>query len=119
MQRPKRWTIADTSPFAEELGARLKISTLVSQILLNRGLLELQDCQDFLKPSLKCLHDPALLANLPAASERIAKSIRDRERIVVYGDYDVDGITATSILWHAIRTLGGVVEYYIPHRLEE
>ncbi|HSV16191.1 MAG TPA: single-stranded-DNA-specific exonuclease RecJ [Tepidisphaeraceae bacterium] len=119
MQRPKRWTIAETNPLAEELAARLKISTLVSQILLNRGMIEIQDCQDFLKPSLKCLHDPALLANLPAASQRIAKSIRDREKIVVYGDYDVDGITATSILWHAIRTLGGIVEYYIPHRLEE
>lgn len=119
MQRPKRWMIADAQPQAEELAAGLKVSPLVSRILLNRGFSEARDCRDFLYPSLKQLHDPALLAGLPRAAERIAKAIRDKEKIVVYGDYDVDGITATSILWHAIRVSGGVVEYYIPHRLEE
>ncbi len=119
MQRPKHWTIAEAHPMAEELAGRLKISTLVSQILLNRGVIGFQDCQDFLRPNLKCLHDPALMANLTVASERIAKAIRDKEKIVVYGDYDVDGITATAILWHAIKVLGGVVDYYIPHRIEE
>src|SRR5205814_6430015 len=58
-------------------------------------------------------------ANLPRGAERIAKAIRDREKIVIYGDYDVDGITATAILWHAIHLLGGSCEYYIPHRIEE
>src|SRR5205814_8603354 len=53
------------------------------------------------------------------AAERIAKAIRDAEKIVVYGDYDVDGITATSILWHAITLSGGNVEFYIPHRIDE
>jgi single-stranded-DNA-specific exonuclease len=111
--------IAEAQPQAEELAAKLKVSPLVSRILLNRGFSEMQDCRDFLHPSLKQLHDPALLAGLSRAAERIAKAIRDKEKIVVYGDYDVDGITATSILWHAVRVLGGVVEYYIPHRLEE
>ena len=59
------------------------------------------------------------MAGLPRAAERIARAIRDRERIVIYGDYDVDGITATAILWHAITRLGGDVHYYIPHRIEE
>jgi single-stranded-DNA-specific exonuclease len=119
MQRPKRWMIAETNPLAEELAGRLKVSPLVSQILLNRGVSDAQACQDFLRPSLKCLHDPGLLPGLAGAAERIAKAIRDQEKIVVYGDYDVDGITATSILWHAIRVLGGSIQYYIPHRLEE
>jgi single-stranded-DNA-specific exonuclease len=119
MQRTKRWMIAEPNPLADELASRLRVSPLVSQILLNRGVSETQDCQDFLRPSLKCLHDPALLPGLNIASARIAKAIRDNEKIVVYGDYDVDGITATSILWHAIRVLGGQVQYYIPHRLEE
>jgi single-stranded-DNA-specific exonuclease len=119
MQRPKRWNIAEPHPQADELAARLKVSPLVSQILLNRGYSQPQECQDFLRPSLKCLHDPLSLTGVPAASERIARAIRDQQKIVIYGDYDVDGITATSILWHAIRVLGGVVEYYIPHRLEE
>jgi single-stranded-DNA-specific exonuclease len=119
MQRPKRWLIAETNPLAEELAATLKVSPLVCQILLNRGVNDPAACQDFLRPNLKCLHDPALLPGMTHAAERIARAIKDHEKIVVYGDYDVDGITATSILWHAIRVLGGVVQYYIPHRLEE
>ncbi len=119
MHKPRRWTIADADPLADELAARLKVSPLISQILLNRGVREPQDCKDFLRPTLKQLHEPSLLSGLDRASERIAKAIRDKEKIVIYGDYDVDGITATSILWHAIGQLGGNAEYYIPHRLEE
>lgn len=119
MYRPKRWNIAPPQPAAQELAGRLKISPLIAQILLNRGLSEPEDCRGFLSPSLKCLHDPSSLANLGLAAGRIAKAIRDGEKIVIYGDYDVDGITATAILWHAIRLLEGQVEFYIPHRIEE
>ena len=80
---------------------------------------KLQDCQDFLRPSLKCLHDPATIPGLTHAAERVAKAIAERQKIVIYGDYDVDGITATAILWHAIRQLGGIVDSYIPHRIDE
>jgi single-stranded-DNA-specific exonuclease len=119
MQRAKRWNIAPLDPDAGELAGRLKTSPLIAQILLNRGVRDPDACRDFLTPSLKLLHDPALIWNLTAASERIAQAIRDKQRIAIYGDYDVDGITATSILWHAIRCLGGTAEFYIPHRIEE
>jgi single-stranded-DNA-specific exonuclease len=119
MERPRRWNTAEADARAEELAGRLRISPLIAQILLNRGLAEPEQCRDFLQPSLKCLHDPAGIPNLPRAAERIAQAIRDRQKIVIYGDYDVDGIAATSILWHAIRLLGGEVDFYIPHRLEE
>src|ERR687890_205638 len=62
---------------------------------------------------------PALLPGLTAAADRVARAVRDQEKIVIYGDYDVDGITATAILWHAIKILGGRAEFYIPHRIEE
>jgi single-stranded-DNA-specific exonuclease len=104
---------------AKQLADRLNVSPLVAQILLNRGLSDVESCQGFLRPSLKSLHDPNQLANLQTAAGRIARAIRDGQSIVIYGDYDVDGITATSILWHAIRTLGGKASYYIPHRTEE
>src|SRR5207237_9279856 len=91
----------------------------LAQCLLNRGISDPDECGSFLRPSLKCLHDPSLIPNLTTASHRVAKAVRDKERIVVYGDYDVDGITATAILWHAITLLGGDVDYYIPKRLEE
>jgi single-stranded-DNA-specific exonuclease len=119
MHRPKRWNLAPADPAAEELSSRLKVSTLVAQILLNRGVAGPQDCQDFLRPNLKCLHDPYAIPGLQKAAERIARAIRDQQKIVIYGDYDVDGITATSILWHAIRVLGGAAEFYIPHRIDE
>ena len=119
MHRPKRWNLAPPDVSAQEVAGRLKTSELVAQILLNRGVRELADCQNFLRPSLKCLHDPFLIPGLRKASDRIAQAIRDKQKIVIYGDYDVDGITATSILWHAIRVLGGAPEFYIPHRIEE
>jgi len=119
VHRPKRWNLAPSEPAAAELAGRLKVSPLVAQVLLNRGVREPADCQDFLRPSFKCLHDPYLIPGLEKASERIARAVRERQRIVIYGDYDVDGITATAILWHAIRVLGGTCEFYIPHRIDE
>lgn len=95
------------------------MSRLVAEILLTRGLTQAQDCESFLRPSLKYLHEPSLIPGLSRAAERIAKAVRDGERIVIYGDYDVDGITATAILWHAIRVLGGSADFYIPHRIDE
>jgi single-stranded-DNA-specific exonuclease len=119
MHYTKRWNLAPSDPAAKELADRLKTSSLVAQILLNRGMGEPKECRDFLRPNLKCLHDPFLIPGLRKAGERIAQAIRDKEKIVIYGDYDVDGITATAILWHAIRVLGGAAEFYIPHRIEE
>ena len=120
MYRPRRWNLAQGDPAAAaDLASRLRTSPLIAQILLNRGLREPEECHTFLRPTLKCLHDPSLIPGLNKAAERVARAIRDREKIVVYGDYDVDGITATAILWHAMRVLGGQVEFYIPHRIDE
>ncbi len=119
MHRPRRWNLAPAHADAAELASKLRVSPLVAQILLSRGYAEADACRDFLSPTLKCLHPPALIPNLTRAAERIAKAVRDREKIVIYGDYDVDGITATAILWHAIKVLGGEADYYIPHRIDE
>jgi single-stranded-DNA-specific exonuclease len=119
MHRPKRWIIAAPSDRATDLAAQLRCSPIIAQVLLNRGLEQPDDCRQFLSPSLKCLHDPNLIPNLPKAAQRIARAIKAGEKIVIYGDYDVDGITATAILWHAIKLLGGQAEYYIPHRIDE
>jgi single-stranded-DNA-specific exonuclease len=119
MYRPKRWKIDPPNSGAADLASRLKISPIVAQMLLNRGISDFENAQAFLRPSLLALADPNLLPGLTDAAQRIAGAIRDREKIVIYGDYDVDGITATSILWHAITLLGGLVETYIPHRIDE
>ncbi len=119
MPRPKHWTIAEPNPLAGDLATKLKSSPLLAQILLNRGISEPMDCATFLRPSLKNLHEPFAIGNLRYAAERIARAIRDKEKVVIYGDYDVDGITSTSILWHAITLFGGLVDFYVPHRVEE
>jgi single-stranded-DNA-specific exonuclease len=119
MPLSKHWNIAQTQEGAAELAARLKISSIVAQVLLNRGISLEEDARAFLRPSLMTLANPALIPGLNAASQRIAQAIRDKQKIVIYGDYDVDGITATAILWHAITLLGGRVQSYIPHRIEE
>src|SRR5437764_9606878 len=119
MEHRTRWTVAAQQPAAAELASRLRVSAVIAQVLLNRGISEDEECRRFLQPSLKCLHDPGSLPNLNKAAARVAAAIRGKQKIVIYGDYDVDGITATAILWHAIKILGGNVDFYIPHRIDE
>jgi single-stranded-DNA-specific exonuclease len=119
MQQTRTWRISDPHPQADELAGRLRSSPLLAQLLLNRGLNDLESCNDFLLPRLNSLHKPETLCDVPRAAERIARAIREKQRIVIYGDYDVDGITASAIMFHAIRVLGGSTECYVPHRIDE
>src|SRR4030095_4237402 len=107
MRLTKRWIMRGASEAAGALATSLKTSPIISQILINRGLTDSAACSRFLAPGWSELHQPASLANLSKAAERIVAAIRNQECIVIYGDYDVDGITATAILWHGIRLLGG------------
>ena len=118
MHRPKRWNIAPptTVPRNWPLGSRSR--PLIAQMLLNRGYRRAAGLRRLPPAQPKGLHDPASSPTSPGRRPH-RPAIRDRQKIVIYGDYDVDGITATAILWHAIRQLGGDVDYYIPHRIEE
>jgi single-stranded-DNA-specific exonuclease len=116
-----RWRIRPHNPAdIESLSRRAGISPLVAQLLLNRGINEPDRARAFLEARMVSLHDPALIPGLVEAADRIVRAIRDDRRIVIYGDYDVDGVCGTSILWQCLRLAGsGQVEYYIPHRVEE
>ena len=93
---------------------------MVAQLLLNRGIDEPGRARAFLEARLVSLHDPALIPGVVEAAERIVRAIRDERKIVIYGDYDVDGVCGTSILWDCLRLAGSTrLEYYIPHRVEE
>ncbi|MBY0311958.1 MAG: single-stranded-DNA-specific exonuclease RecJ [Phycisphaerales bacterium] len=94
---------------------------LINRILSVRGFSNPAEAAAFLSPKLTQLHDPSLIPDLDRAAERIVRAMRDGERIVIYGDYDVDGITATAILFHTIRMIepNADVRTYVPHRLDE
>jgi single-stranded-DNA-specific exonuclease len=91
---------------------------VLERILLSRSLGG-TDVHRFLDPCLSELQDPMLLQDMAQAATRLARAIQDRESIVIFGDYDADGATATALLVRVIRHLGGCVDYYIPHRIEE
>ncbi len=95
--------------------------SLVARVLAARGLSDGDSIRRFCDPKLTDLHEPALLPGLEAAAARIAQAVRGGQKIVIYGDYDVDGIAATAILFHVIKAAapGANVTSYVPHRLEE
>ena len=115
-----RWTLATPQPLlAEPLAAQLKISPLLAQCLLNRGLSEPVMIENFLAPRLKNLSDPFLLPNMAAAVERLLLARECDEPLVIFGDYDVDGVTSTTLLLEVLRKLGWRVDAYLPHRMDE
>ncbi|MHA7812781.1 MAG: single-stranded-DNA-specific exonuclease RecJ [Phycisphaerales bacterium] len=94
---------------------------LLSRVLAARGLGAEADADAFMNPSLRGLHDPSLIPDLDRAAERLLQAIHENQQIVIFGDYDVDGVTASAILIHTIRAIapGADVRSYIPHRVEE
>ena len=95
------------------------LSAVVAQLLICRGISDPQQARRFLNPKLSDLYDPEELPGCTDAAQRIHRAIAARRRIVVYGDYDVDGMTGTALLWRCLKMLGADVGYYIPHRVDE
>src|SRR5450631_4349302 len=115
-----RWSLAPSQPLlAGKLAAQLKISPLLAQCLLNRGFSEPAAIESFLEPRLKSLADPFLLPNMAAAVERLLRAREQNEPLVIFGDYDVDGVTSTALLVEVLRELGWRVEFYLPNRMDE
>src|SRR6516162_6583211 len=108
-----RWSVAAPQPLlAGQLASQLHISPLLAQCLLNRGFDEPLAISTFLEPRLKNLSDPFLLPNMPAAVERLFRAREQSEQIVIFGDYDVDGVTSTALLLEVMSRLGWHVDYY-------
>jgi single-stranded-DNA-specific exonuclease len=121
----KRWRLApaavtgSTDHDAARLADALRLHPLAAQLLVRRGVADPDLAGAFLKPRLTDLHDPIDLPGCDDAARRIARAIHDGQPIVIYGDYDVDGITASAILWHTLTQLGARVSTYVPHRIDE
>ncbi|MCL2846037.1 MAG: single-stranded-DNA-specific exonuclease RecJ [Chitinivibrionia bacterium] len=97
----------------------LNVSTMFAQILVGRGLADFEQSKDFFNPALENLHDPFLFEQMNAAIQRIIMAKETNEKVVIYGDYDVDGITATTLILRVLQKMGIKTDYYLPDRLTE
>ena len=103
----------------QRLGRDLRLARFAAELLVRRGLRSTPEAERFLTPRLKTLSDPFLLPNMAAAVERILTALDRGERIVLYGDYDVDGVTSLTLLARVLRALGGKPECFLPMRADE
>src|ERR1700694_2337466 len=115
-----QWCVADADLATRQaLVAATGLSPLLCQVLINRGMTDAAAARTFLTPSLHDLHDPYGMHGMEPAVQRLVAAIRQGERIAIYGDYDVDGVTATALLVTFFDELGLKVPYYIPERASE
>ena len=103
----------------EKLSESLNVSTVISKILIQRGIDTFSKAREFFRPDFKYLHDPFLMADMDKAVERINAALRNKEKILIYGDYDVDGITSVSMVYMFLKGLYADVIFYIPDRLKD
>ena len=116
----KQWQIKPQCPAEQKkLQDHLSISPLLAQLLVNRGYTDPEKARGFLYGSLKDLPSPFLLKGMDKAVDRLIRAIHQKEKIVVYGDYDVDGACGTSLLLLFFRALGYPVSFYVPHPMKE
>ncbi|MEN1682057.1 MAG: single-stranded-DNA-specific exonuclease RecJ [Planctomycetota bacterium] len=116
----RRWRIATHDPArTASLERAAGVPPVLARLLISRGIDDPDAARSFLDPKLAGLRDPFLLPGVEKAAALLNQAISDRRRIVVYGDYDADGMTATAILLRCLRVLGADAHYYVPHRMEE
>lgn len=116
--KPKTWKIKKTDPQIRELAGRHNLDPIVVQLLINRGLSE-GDFDYFLRSSRLDFHDASLLPDIEKAKQRVKKAVSGREKVLVFGDYDVDGITSLAIFYEYAKNFSGIFSFYIPHRVKE
>jgi len=114
---PKRWRMLPSDDEAEcTLQKELSVHPITARLLVQRGLTTPEAACAFLSPSLDDLHDPFLLPDAEAACERLKRALAGQERILVHGDYDSDGVTSAALWTRTLRSLGGNVDVFVPHR---
>ena len=116
----KRWIIQKSDQkFVQKLAKDLGVNHIVAHLLVLRGIENFDDAKLFFRPELKHLHDPFLMKNMQYAVDRIEKAIANKEKVLVYGDYDVDGTTSVAMMYSFLKRFSPEIEYYIPCRYEE
>ena len=103
----------------ERLGKEINVNPILANMLINRGIESFEQAKDYFRPSLSQLHDPFLMKDMGHAVQRIQQAIQQEEKILVYGDYDVDGTTAVALMYSFLKGFYPHVEFYIPDRYKE
>jgi single-stranded-DNA-specific exonuclease len=116
----KRWNIlkADSAK-VQALQAALKIHPLLCELLVQRGIQDYDASKHFFRPSLDHLHDPWIMKDMRKAVDRIQLAVNEKQKILVFGDYDVDGTTSVATLFQFLKNISPYIDYYIPHRYRE
>jgi len=117
----KRWVVKEKGDkeLVEKLSGVLNINTNLTNLLAQRGVTEFEEAKTFFRPELTQLHDPFLMKDMDVAIERIEKAIQNKERILIYGDYDVDGTTAVALVYTFLKEIYTDIDYYVPDRYAE
>jgi single-stranded-DNA-specific exonuclease len=116
----KRWNILKADPaIVATLQEQLKISPILCELLVQRGIVDFEAAKKFFRPQIEHLHSPWLMKDMRKAVERIQVAFEKEEKILVYGDYDVDGTTSVATLYQFLKDLYPNIDYYIPHRYKE
>jgi single-stranded-DNA-specific exonuclease len=117
----KRWVIKERPDhnLVQQLSQQLNINHSLSSLLIQRGIDSFDAAKDFFRPKLTDLHDPFLMKDMDLAVNRLIEAVSRQERIIVYGDYDVDGTTSVALVYSFLRRFTNNIEYYIPDRYKE
>lgn len=116
-----KWKLADNASSAtvDNLEKELGISRILATLLAQQGIDSTEQAKKFFEPSMEEIHDPTLLHDMDKAVERIEQAVEKQEQITIYGDYDADGITSTSLMYETLLSVGANVNYYVPNRFTD
>jgi len=117
--RPPRWLVKPAAEGAAELATETGLPTLLTHLLTQRGINTAEKARDFLVPKLASLGDPRMLPDMPAAVIRLLRAVDEKQRVVLYGDYDVDGVTSMALLYLVLEAYGLNAKLFLPSRMEE
>src|SRR5688572_23999510 len=117
----KRWALknAGDQELISALSQSLNISSLLAGLLVNKNITTFEEAKKFFRPHINDLHDPFLMKDMDKAIERIDKAIANGEKILIYGDYDVDGTTAVALVYSFLLTVYDKLDFYLPDRYKE
>ena len=116
----KKWEyINKTDEEIEYIMNKFNVSRLVAKVIANRDFRTDEEILNFLNPDINKIYDPYLMLDMDIAVDRVIKAINNKEKILIYGDYDVDGITSITVIKKFIETLGNIPLTYLPNRLDE